>query len=146
MKAKIGTVEVEGTPEEIGRLIRDLGTLPGATSDKKMEDAGDRKFVSEEIAFKMIKRRPLSDAQRALFAKLASEHPGWTSALDLQKATKFNANQLAGLLGAVGKRIGSTEGYINNSTLVDYKWDYEQDCYLYRLPEGVLAAVRRAGL
>ena len=146
MKARIGSVEVEGTPEEIGRLIRDLETLPSSSGDKRATDDGDRRFVDEGVAFKMIKRRPLSDGQKALIEKLGSEHPSWTSAKDLQKATKFNANQLAGLLGAFGKRVSSTEGYIQGSILFDYRWDYDHDCYFYRLPEGVLAAVKRAGL
>ena len=146
MKAKIGSFEVEGTPEEIGRLIREMGTVTSSQGDRKAETEGGRQFVPEEVAFKAIKRRALSDAQKALLSALAMGHPSWTSAHDLQKATSYSPNQLAGLLGALGKRVAATEGYPQGAVFLDYRWDYDEDCYFYRLPEGVFSAVKRAGL
>jgi hypothetical protein len=103
-------------------------------------------FVSEDVAFRMLKRRPLSEQQRALFGTLRKNHPEWTSAVDLQKATKYNPNQLAGLLGALGKRVNSTDGHVKGSSLFEWRWDYDHDCYYYRLPTTVKAAVDRANL
>ena len=102
--------------------------------------------VSEDVAFRMLKRRPLSDHQRALFKTLRQNYPDWTSAQNLQKATEYNPNQLAGLLGALGKRVSSTDGYVRGSLLLEYRWDYDDDCYYYRLPETVKSAVERAGI
>ena len=147
MKARIGSVEVEGTPQEISQLLWSMGVHdlrsaePPTTEVKQREEA-----VSEDVAFRTLKRRPLSDHQRALFKTLRENHPDWTSAVDLQKATKYNPNQLAGLLGALGKRVSSTDGYVPGSLLLDYRWDYDDDCYYYRLPESVKRAVERAGI
>ena len=146
MKAKIGTVEVEGSPDEIFRLLWSMGLHQETKPPSSAQRSGDREFVSEKVAYRTLKRRPLSEHQKALFATLRQNHPDWTSATDLQKATKYNPNQLAGLLGALGKRVASTEGYIKGSVLLDYKWDYENDCWLYRLPDDVKAAVERFGL
>jgi hypothetical protein len=147
MKAKIGSVEVEGTPQEISQLLWSMGVHEVAELRAKTPRAGgDKGTVSQDVAFRMLKRRPLSETQKALFSLLRANHPEWTSAKALQKATKYRPNQLAGLLGALGKRVSSTEGYVPGSILLDYRWDYDDDCYYYRLPDDVKAAVERAGL
>ena len=146
MKAKIGSIEVDGTPEEIAALIRELPMGMSIATQPHSSAVPERKFVSEEVAFKVLKRRPLSIEQSAALSLMRKNHPNWTLAFDLQKATNYAPNQLAGLLGALGKRVGSTEGYVKNTAFLDQEWDYEKDCYRYRLPEGVLAAVKRAGL
>jgi hypothetical protein len=146
MKAKIGAVEVEGTPQEISQLLWSMGVHDVSKLTAKSTAAEEKRFVSQDVAFRMLKRRPLSDSQRALFSMLRANHPNWTSAKALQKTTKYNPNQLAGLLGALGKRVSSTDGYVGGSVLLDYRWDYDDDCYQYRLPDDVKAAVERAGL
>jgi len=146
MKAKIGSVEVEGTPQEISQLLWSMGIHDVSKLTATAPPREDKTFVSGDVAFRMLKRRPLSDPQRALFSHLRANHPNWTSAKDLQKVTKYNANQLAGLLGALGKRVGSTDGYVPGSAVLDYRWDYDDDCYYYRLPDEVKNAVVRAGL
>ena len=146
MKAKIGTVEVEGTPQEISQLFWSMGLQNFGKPAGAASNGGDRSFVSQDVAFRMLKRRPLSDGQRAVFALLRKNHPDWTSAAELQRAAKYNPNQLAGLLGALGKRVSSTDGYESGSVLLDYRWDYDDDCYYYRLPDDVKAAVERAAI
>lgn len=147
MKAKIGSVEVEGTPQEISQLLWSMGVHDVTKlTAKTTSTVGDKDAVSQDVAFRMLKRRPLSDPQKALFSLLRTNHPKWTSAKELQKITKYRPNQLAGLLGALGKRVSSTEGYVKGSILLDYRWDYDDDCYFYRLPDDVKAAVERAGL
>jgi len=146
MRAKIGSVEIEGTAEEISAVLRSLplGTLDHSPLIESAAKSG--KFVPEELAFRVLKRRPLSSEQRPLLSLLARNHPSWTSAFELQKATKYKPSQLAGLLGAFGKRVTATNGYLAGMWFFDQEWDYEQDCNRYRLPEGVLNAVRRAGI
>lgn len=143
MKARFGSVEVEGPPHEIAALIRDMQGDGGAVASPKR---GGKAFVSEDVAFKVLKRRALSPGQTAMLKLLRRNHPSWTTAHDLQKATQYDANQLAGLLGAFGKRVAATEGYAQGTWFLDQEWDYEQDCNKYRLPETVLAAVGRAGI
>ncbi|MDP9056321.1 MAG: hypothetical protein M3N34_03155 [Pseudomonadota bacterium] len=144
MKAKIGGIDVEGTPEEIltfSRMIENAATPPAVPPLNKA--AGDERFVSEEVAFKVIKRRPLSPGQSTVLALLLRNSGTWTTAKDLQKATKYEPSQLAGLLGAFGKRVSSTDGYVEGTAFFEVEWDYEKDCHKYRLPSGPLAAVER---
>lgn len=147
MKARIGSIEVEGTPEEILALMQSLpGGAMGSAATSAAVALGGREYVSEEVAFKALKRRPLSREQATLLSLLNKNYPAWTTALDLQKATKYKGSQLAGLLGAFGKRVGATEGYKAGTWFFDQEWNYEKDCNHYRLPEGVRRAVERVGL
>lgn len=145
MKARIGTVEVEGTPEEIGALLRSFNDSPPTGGIPTPSSAGDT-FVSEEIAFRALKRRQLSPEQKIMLSLLKANNPAWTTAKELQKAMGYSPSQFAGLMGAFGKRIGSTDGYVDYTSFFEQEWDYEQDCNRYRLPAGPLAAVRRAGI
>jgi len=154
MKAKFGQIEVEGTVEEIALLIRQLNNsidvatsgrdLPNAVNDKSPSSAG--KFVSEEIAFQILKRRPLSSEQKHLLKLLREHEANWTTAIEIQEALGYSRSQLGGMLGAFGKRVKSSVGYEAGQSFFDQEWDYENDCHRYRLPGGVLAAVRRAGI
>src|SRR5687768_15219542 len=107
MKARFGSVEVEGTPEEIAELMRFLPSQNATAANQEQPTASGRQFVSEEVAFRTLKRRALLDKQRAVLAKLKADYPSWTLAKDLQKVTKYNRNQLAGLFGAFGKRVSA---------------------------------------
>jgi hypothetical protein len=145
MKATMNGVEIEGTPEEVAALLRSMAPSGvGQSSDSHPTVPVNQ--LTEDVAFRALKRRPLSDEQATLLSLLRRNHPNWTSAKDLQKATKYNPNQLAGLLGAFGKRVASTEGHRSGTYFFEVKWDYDKDCYIYRLPDPSLAAVVRAGL
>jgi hypothetical protein len=146
MKANInsnGSIEVQdGTPEEIFALARLMADkLPSAS--KPSAASASSADMSEEVAFKVLKRRPLSEAQAKLLAFLLQNEGAWTTAKDLQKATNYNASQLAGLFGAFGKRVSGTEGFVEGTSFFEWEWDYEVDCYKYRLPVDVLRAVAR---
>jgi hypothetical protein len=147
VKAKIGDAEVEGTPAEIAELLRSLSTtLTPVTPASQRPNSFGKTFVDENVAFKVLKRRSLSLEQQAVLRTLAKNHPNWTLATELQRVTKYTPNQLAGLLGAFGKRVGSTEGYRTGTWFFEQEWNYETDCNQYKLPEAVLRAVQRAGL
>lgn len=144
MKARIGDVEIEGTAAEIAALIREFQGTAGLKSatDRPSPD----KFVSEEVAFRAVRRRPLSAEQEIVMRTLKANHPKWTTAVELQKATGYAPSQLSGLLGALGKRVYATPGYVEGTWFLDQEWSYEEGVTQYRLPEPVLAAVTRAGL
>lgn len=151
MKARLGDIEVEGTVEEVASLIRSLqGSAIGGGDTREGAvapiPASSRKYVAEDIAFKVLKRRSLSREQIAMLKALKTNHPGWTTATELQRVTRYKPAQLAGLLGAFGKRVTATEGYRKGTWFFDQEWDYEQDCNRYRFPDAVLTAVSRAGL
>ena len=148
VKAKIDGIEVEGTPDELARFARMMQFEFAGTAILSHANVGSEatKFVDEEFAFRVLKRRSLSNEQKAFLSLLHTKSPSWVSALDLQEATKYRPNQLSGLLGAFGKRVASTEGYREGASFFEVEWDYDEDCYKYRLPEGSLAAVKRAGI
>jgi hypothetical protein len=81
--------------------------------------------MPEEVAFRVLKRRPLSVAQARLLATLLKNGKAWTTAKDLQNATKYNPSQLAGLFGAFGKRVTGTDGYEDGMSFFEWEWDYE---------------------
>jgi hypothetical protein len=148
MRATILGIEVEGTLAEISALIREHGA-PGGDHRVKPEEHlsnlihEDERFASEKIAFRALNRRPLSGAQRLLFRTLFDAYPNWTSATRLQQATKYGPNQLGGLLGATGRRLSQTQGYVADSSMIEWMWDSDDNEYHYRLPPSVHAAVKR---
>jgi hypothetical protein len=148
MRVTIDGFEVEGTPEEIAALIRAQGRAHSASAETKsaLEEqltGDDERFASEKIAYRALRRRPLSVAQRSLFRSLSSAYPNWVSASQLQASTGYNPNQLGGLLGAIGRRLSQTEGHALGSSMIEWVWNADEGEYAYRLPPTVYAAVRR---
>ena len=148
MRATIHGIEVDGTVAEISALIREHGVIGSVTPSIRQasqEDSlqEDERFASEKIAFRALNRRPLSGAQRTLFRTLLEAYPNWTSASRLQEATEYGPNQLGGLLGATGRRLSQTQGYVAGSSMVEWMWNSDDNEYHYRLPTSVLAAVKR---
>lgn len=146
MKATIGNIQIEGTREEIEALVRSL--LPDLTNHRA-NNFPTRTFgtdMTEEFAFRVLKRRPLSAQTTVILSLLLKQYPNWTPATDLMKAVNYTPSQLAGTLGALGKRVSGTEGYDGNSRFFDNEWDYDIDCYKYRLVPGAASAVERAKL
>lgn len=147
MRAQFGKIFVEGSVSEIADLIRELNRNPeGGLQNQGVEMDRDSRWVSEEIAFRVLKRRALSPEQRAMLGKMRENYPSWTTFSDLMGATGYSSSQLSGLLGAFGKRVYSTEGYEEDTLFFDQEWDYENDVYRYRLPESSYRAVVKAGI
>ena len=154
MKAKIGQVEIEGTAAEIAELLKVLERPqidlngPFQSSRLLMSDEPDSSeaFISEDVAFRMIKRRPLSKEQSLTLTTLLHADQQWVTAKVLQAKLSYSSSQLGGMLGAFGKRLASTEGYIKGQWLFDQEWNYHEGCNHYRLPDSVMRAVKRAGL
>lgn len=145
MKAKIHGVEVEGDVDDIAALILKLQVNTVPLTDE-FPTGPNQKFVSPEVAFRAIRRRSLSVDQETILRTLKRNHPNWTTATELQKALGYSPSQLAGLLGAFGKRVYATEGYVKGQWFFDQEWNYDEGSNQYRLPESVLAAVARANL
>lgn len=135
----------DGTPEEIARL-EELerrseigGHSPAAAGDT-------RDFISSSIASRVLTRRPLSREQQALLRMLYNAGERWTSALRLQETIGYSPSQFAGLMGAFGRRVTQTEGYLDYTSFFEQEWDHENGCNRYRLPASVRAAVESTGL
>jgi predicted transcriptional regulator with HTH domain len=119
------------------------GKSPAAVS----ANGDDEKiFVTTEVARRVFKRRPLSKEQKRVLLLLVKAYPDWMSATELQTAIDYSPAQFAGLMGAYGRRLSHTDGYVNGSWLFDAEWNYENKCYDYRLPETVRKAIDLEGI
>ena len=139
---------IEGASEEVLAVAKGLGAEEAvAPTDLSSEliagaKSEERLFVTTEFARKVINRRPLSVEQTAIFVALAKASPEWVPAADLQAATEYSPAQFAGAMGALGRRLSHTEGYVDDSWLFDTEWDYDVGAYRYRLPDSVLEALK----
>jgi predicted transcriptional regulator with HTH domain len=157
----VRVILIEGSPSEVTEVINNAHVMQtsgvaiaSATSDGKTapiseeDEVADnqRVFVSEEVAHRVLSRRPLSKEQRALLVTLAKAYPDWVLATTLQKAVGYTPAQFAGLMGAFGRRFTHTDGWVEGSWLFDAEWSYDDGCYNYRLPETVRNAVKSIGI
>ena len=156
---------LDGTPEEIINVVRALHpdivslvpTVQGAdpsptpttnesTTDEPDNPEAPREFLSTEFARRVLKRRPLSNAQLTALRTLEEAYPEWVTRDELCEATGYTAHQLAGLMGAFGRRMSHTEGYSEGAWIFDTKWRDSAGALDYRLPETVLEALRLENL
>lgn len=145
MRLKIGAHEVEGTVEEVAKL---LGLLSGEVASDGPESkasslGGPSPFISEGLAYDALTRRPLGIISAKMLRTLDKAGDGWTAAPELQKTLGLSTREFAGLLGAFGKRISHTDGE-GSRTFFDQYWDQENGYNLYRLPPSVRSALRKA--
>jgi hypothetical protein len=137
---------IEGSPEELAQyeaLAKSSGASDGGT--RAVETASvDWEFVSTDVAFRALTRIKLGRQVRAVIRRVYLGGDKWTSATLLQKEVGYTPAQFAGLMGAFGRRLANTAGYVLNSSFWEYEWDGQQSCYLYRLPAPVRAAVEKA--
>lgn len=137
---------IEGSPEELAQYEA-CGKAHG-TSDQSVKSAEtenvDWEFVSADVAFRALTRIKLGTRTKTVIRRVYLGGDKWTSAAALQKEISYTPAQFAGLMGAFGRRLVNTAGYVLNSAFWEYEWDDQQSCYLYRLPAPVRAAVEKA--
>lgn len=148
----------EGTPEEIAKVARALRQegahpMPSASflESAMSETNGSpdvpaapeqaEEFPTVEFARRVLTRRDLRRRQKIVFEVLKDAHPGWVSRDELCAATDYTAHQLAGLMGAFGRRTARTEGYEQGASLFETKWDVELEAYRYRLSDSAFEAL-----
>lgn len=146
MRIKIDGHEVEGSAEEVAKLI---GLLSGSSSQSSGRASGPPSggdaspFVSEDMAYDVLTRRTLGEIHVKLLQKLDAAGEAWTTAPDLQSALGVTTREFAGVLGAFGRRLSHTEG-VGSRNFFDQYWDHDHGYNLYRLPPSVRGALRRA--
>lgn len=142
----------EGTPSELAdfqNFRRFHGLKQEAPSDEQPnlgQDAEDFTFVSESLAYRVLTRLKLSPAQIKMLKLLYKNADNWTLATDLHREIGYSASQFAGLMGAFGRRIAYTPGYVVDSSFFETDWSYAKACYQYRLPVSVRSAFELARL
>lgn len=146
----------EGSASEISEALKGL---PAGSVVATIADAGDagvpedddteeeeRQFVSVEVARRVLSRRSLSREQRAVLKLIYHAHPNTVAASELQSKIKYSKPEFAGFMGAFGRRLARTKGYVDGTWFFDNNWDDDEMCNLYRLPESVREAMRLEGL
>lgn len=141
---------IDGTPEEIAQYeaFQKLhGTSTVERLDAEIEaltpDA-DWEYVSSDVAFRALTRIKLGKETKSVLSRIYAMGEAWTTAADLQKEIGYSPSQFAGLMGAFGRRLVNTPGYVLHSAFFEQEWDGERSCYLYRLPPSVRLAVEKA--
>lgn len=150
MKVIVGGHEVEGTAEEVAKL---LALMPSRTSNLRSEAIVARKpatsvdgaspFVSEDVALAVLTRRELGETHVKMLRKLDEAGEAWTTSPELQRALDLSTREFAGVLGAFGRRLANTPDSGSRSFFDQY-WDSENGYNLYRLPPSVRNALRKA--
>ncbi len=149
----------DGTPAEVSEALQRLNIqaakpisdsagpvtateapTPGGIDDDQGDGADSP--VSLAMARLILSRRKLTKEQRLVVSAIYKAHPGTLLATELQALIGYTPAQFAGLMGAFGRRISHTEGYIDGTWFFDQEWDYEEGCNRYSFPEPVREAVR----
>jgi len=117
MAVRVRFFEVEGSAEEVQKLLSQLGkatTLPKVEEDvdenemAKSEDDGE---ITAELAYHVLNRDPLlKDSHQALLETLYWAHPnlvGWKS---LCAKLKLTEDQTKGVIGSFVRRVNQTPG------------------------------------
>lgn len=148
---------LEGTPEEIRAALPSLDQSASAlilanTASKptaKTAPAGDEddedfevSYIEKQTARRYLSRRKLHDTQRTIFQTLAAVHPEKVTAPELQEKLGVTTSQFAGMMGALGRRLTHTPGWVEGDCLFVQEWDTERGYYHYGLPESVMTALK----
>ena len=141
---------IDGTPEEIAQYEAfQRFHKPAASSDRHSAAESqtpeiDWEYVSSDVAFRALTRIKLGKETKAVLSMIHAGGEAWTTATALQKKIKYSPSQFAGLMGAFGRRLVNTPGYVLHSAFFEQEWDAGRSCYIYRLPPSVRSAVQKA--
>ncbi len=147
---------LEGTLDEVSQAIQRLGQASASVSVVPVTAAaqvsevtahpelppGSPPPITVELARAVLNRIPLAAEQKIVLKALYHAHPSWVTAPDLMAKVKYTRPQFTGLMGAFGRRLTHTPGYINGTTFFDQVWDNAAGINRYTLPETVREAMR----
>ncbi len=156
----VKVILVEGSVDDVRAImevIRPLVSGPKSSSTEEsasevesevIDDSGGKRFVTVEFARRVLTRLPLSQAQKAVLKTLydagAEEYVTTT---ELVRVLGFESgHQLAGVMGAFGRRIANTKGFDENATFFEFRWNETAAAWEYRLPANVRKALEQEGL
>jgi len=150
---KVRLVEVEGDPEEVLKVRQLFGAVseyverPNGTSESReipsvgLHNGGS---ISVDGVLRVLTRRALhSNIKKVL--KVLLQAPKGVRSEELAKAVGIDRAQLAGVLGAFGRRIANTPGWPVGAHLIEVRRD-ENDRKRYHLPSLVRSALEKMDL
>jgi predicted transcriptional regulator with HTH domain len=153
MRATFDGIEIEGTPDEIAKFVTSIRSVRlGYLARPSVEGEGEAPSpdeddaevgITEQFAYRTLRRLPLSKFQKDLLISLKDAHPGWKLSSELQEALNCSPTQLGGIFGGLGRRVTATKGYKTGYGLWEWKWDDDEGEYAYRLPDGTMKALAK---
>lgn len=151
MRAVVEGIEIEGTPAEVAEFVRSLKVHAKATEapsgdDQLPKEQSEYPEINEKFAYRVLRRRPLSANQMHLLSALKEARGNWVCASELKARFAWDGPQLGGVLGGLGRRLTSTDGYQDEYHLWHWQWNEDEGEWEYRLPAAVIAALIRLGL
>lgn len=137
---------VEGTPQELAayETFAKLRVTSEREAQLEVTEEADWEYVSPAVAFRALTRIKLGKETKQVLSRIYEGGDAWTTATSLQEEIGYTPAQFAGLMGAFGRRLVNTPGYVLDSSFFEQEWDFDKSCYRYRLPESVRAAVEKA--
>jgi hypothetical protein len=139
-------IQFDGTPEEfkaVAHLFSKGELVNGSRSPSGTAPTIDPKSAIKKV----LSRRPISEGQRALYEALAD---GPVEYQELLRKTGREASVMAGVLGALGRRVSNTKeirlaGLPENSEAILH-WEYDGESYVYSLRDYALEALVEEGV
>jgi len=97
--------------------------------------------VTKSVAQAFLRRRPLAPVQITVLKAISEAHPNMVPATDLQKLTGYTTAQFAGLMGALGRRLTNTPGFVPHTRFFKQQWDHALACNRYSLTDAAREAI-----
>ena len=152
-------IVIEGTVEEVIQAINSMQPFTAATmltaaqesktgSEAPAENGDDnKKYVTVEFARRVLVRRPLSRPVKAVLKALYDASPRYVTSTALLDVARYQSgHQLAGLMGAFGRRVANTAGYDDKTRFFDVQWNNDDGTWEYFLPDTVREALEQEQL
>ena len=154
----VRVIVIEGSVDDVRatmKVIRPLVSEPGSSSTGgsiaevvSEPIGGGKRFVTVEFAREVLTRLPLSPAQRAVLkAVYDAGAEEYVTTTELVRVLGYGSgHQLAGLMGAFGRRIANSTGFDKNATFFEIQRNDAASAWEYRLPATVRNALAQERL
>lgn len=139
-------IKFEGAVEEFKAVAHLFGDMP--PSELVVEGSEVEPNMKPQDAIRcMLTRIPISDGQMAVYKALSS---GRVEYNELLRQTGRTSGTMAGVLGALGRRINTTKEIhlagLKGSTEAILNWEIEGDKGYYSLTPQAIEALRSEGV
>lgn len=143
-------VILEGNPLEIAEALKAMEVAPSSTNvtvskdglEGDEDDDEDAEPVSLEVGRRFLARRELHPNQKSVMTAIYNADDKGILGTELQKRLKYEPAQFRGLMGALGRRLGNTKGYIDYTYFFDQEWETDAGSYRYKFPATSREAVK----
>lgn len=136
----------DGTPDEfkqVAHLFVSSGTSgPAKTELGPLQEANQEiSSLNPTLIELALNRIPLSRKQSKVWRAIVGAYPDWITAEELAKITGIERPQLAGVWGALGRRLANTPGWPEDKWPLDEERD-DDGMRRYRAHEVLVQLVK----